>query len=134
MSTESDMDLTDLLPVIDARNSERLHEWITSKQFVLISIADHEEDDEAMGAITAEVDGMDVLVAFTSETLAGEFVDKMSELFADEDQVQGFIVNGDALLDYLPEQYGLLLNPECDQTALIEPTLAQQIGDLSSRG
>lgn len=134
MANQSEMELSEVISVIDAGDFRRLHEWIIGKQFVLISIQDEEDNEDAMGAITAEVDGMDVLVAFTSESLAGEFVDKRSELFDSADQVQGFIVHGDALLDYLPENYGLLLDPECEQTALIEPSLAQQIGEQSNRG
>ncbi len=129
-NTESDDIVSNIVAAIEATDSQKLLQLIVDQQFVLISVSTDEEtdnDDEAMGAITAEVDDYEVLVAFTSEPLAGQFVDAMGDMFDNEDQVQGFIVDGEALLDYLPDDYGLLLNPETEHTALIKPDLAQQV-------
>ena len=128
-NAESDAFLSKFAVAIDSVDTKRLLQLIVDQNFVLISVVDDTDgdDDDAMGAITAEVEDFDVLVAFTSEPLAGEFVDAMGDMFGDQDQVQGFIVDGEALLDYLPEDYGLLLNPETEYVALIEPDLAQQV-------
>lgn len=126
---DSDVIVAKMSAAIDDRDAKHLFQLILDQQFVLISINEDEDEDDAdaMGAITAEVEDYEVLVAFTSESLAEEFINVMGDMFGENDQVQGFIVEGDALLEYLPENYGLLLNPETDHTALVEPTLVRTV-------
>ena len=126
---ESEVFVSSVTAAIDDRNAKKLFQLIIAQQFVLISVSDEQDadDEDAMGAITAEVDDYEVLVAFTSEPLASEFIDSMGDMFGEEDHIQGFIVDGDALLEYLPNDYGLLMNPETALTALIEPKLSQQV-------
>jgi excinuclease UvrABC helicase subunit UvrB len=86
-----------------------------------------EEDEEGSGALTAEIDGEDALVVFTNETLAGQFVKEQEDLFEDSEEVEGLVVDGEALLEYLPEGFGMLIDPEVEESAMIEPELAAQV-------
>jgi hypothetical protein len=123
----SDESLDDLLTAVASRDAATLHRLIVQRQFVLVSVGDDQEDGDGMGALTAEIDHHDVMVAFTSETLAGEFVAGMTDLFGQEDEVQGFIVDGESLLEYLPSAYGLLLNPETSAIGLIDAALIGEV-------
>ncbi|TWU45197.1 hypothetical protein Q31b_03680 [Novipirellula aureliae] len=109
------------------RNASRIRSLLLELQFVLINIEDDEEDEESMGALTAEINEEEVLVAFTSEENAGIFVEEMSDLFTELDEVQGFVVDGETLLDYLPEDFGLLLDPETEDALTIDAALVGEI-------
>ncbi|TWT81002.1 hypothetical protein CA13_24490 [Planctomycetes bacterium CA13] len=125
MASESNNHALDA--AIADRDVSKIRTLILGLQFVLINIDDDEEDDESMGALTAEVEEEEVLVAFTSEEHAGQFVEEMGDLFTELDEVQGFIVDGETLLDYLPEEFGLLLNPETDEKQIIDGGLVSEI-------
>ena len=118
----------DFAAAIEARDGSRLRELVLAGEFILINVqTDDDDEEEGVGALTADLDDQPVLVAFTSEAHAGTFVGAMSELFEESDEVQGFLVEGDALLEYLPDEYGLLLNPETDDPQLIDAALSQQM-------
>ena len=119
---------SELFDAITQRDAVLARSLILANEFVLISISDGEDDDEEnVGALTAEIGDFDVLVAFTSEQNAGAFVGEMDDLFEDEEGVDGVVVEGDALLEYLPDGFGLLLNPETDNASVVDPALAAEI-------
>jgi hypothetical protein len=121
-------DFSKLFAAIDERDAAQVRSLILANEFVLISISDGEDDDdENVGALTAEIGDFDVLVAFTSEENAGVFVGEMGELFEEEEGVDGVVVDGEALLEYLPDGFGLLLNPEVEDASIVDPTLAAEI-------
>ena len=95
-------------------------------EFVLLSVSDDDDGDD-VGALTAQVGDFDVLVAFTSKEAAGVFVDAMSELFGDEEGVDGIFVEGGVLLQHLPGGHGLLIDPESENASLIDPALAADL-------
>ncbi|TWU35955.1 SseB family protein [Novipirellula artificiosorum] len=128
MTTESNPSALDA--AINDRDASTIRSLLLQLQFVLINIEDDEDDDESMGALTAEIEGEEVLVAFTSEENAGIFVEEMGDMFTDEDEVQGFVVDGETLLEYLPEDFGLLLNPETEQRNIIDTELVNEIVEL----
>ncbi|MGB7345044.1 MAG: SseB family protein [Pirellulaceae bacterium] len=119
-----------LVTAITAQDVEKVRDLMMNAEFILIRVSDEEDDDddENIGALTATVEDMDVLVAFTSEATASHFIEhKSEELFEDGEEIDGFIVDGETLLDYLPEKFGLLINPENDHTAVVEASFADQI-------
>jgi hypothetical protein len=75
----------------------------------------------------AEVDDFPVLVAFTSEDHAGEFAGAMSDLFDGDEDVPAFVVDGRNLLAHLPEEHGVLINPESDDCHILPPDLVAQV-------
>lgn len=118
-------------PFFDAiadRDATAIRKAMTCAEFVLISMSDgSEEDEEGSGALTAEIDGEDALVVFTTEALAGQFVKEQEDLFEDSEEVEGLVVEGEALLEYLPEGFGMLIDPEVEESAMIEPELAAKV-------
>lgn len=118
-------------PFLDAiadRDATAIRQAMTGAEFVLISMSDgSEEDEEGSGALTAEIDGEDALVVFTTEALAGQFVKEQEDLFEDSEEVEGLVVEGEALLEYLPEGFGMLIDPEVEESAMIEPELAAKV-------
>lgn len=124
---------TQLIDAVAERDAEKVRSLILAGNFVLISVSDSEDEDdeENVGALTAEVGDFDVLVAFSSEQNAGTFVGQMGDLFEDEEEVEGVVVEGDAMLEYLPEGFGVLLDPETESACVIEPTLAAEINNSS---
>ena len=120
----------ELIDAILAQNVAEARTHFYQTEFVLIKVSDSEqEEDDHLGALTANVEDFDVLVVFTNEQFATDFVGKMGELFEEDEEIEGFFVDGDAILEYLPEEFGLLINPEHEPTAVMQPSLLAQIRD-----
>ena len=80
----SESQSSSLLSAIAERDAAQIRSLILDGEFVLLSISEGEDDDEEdVGALTAEVGDFDVLVAFTSEKNAGVFVRETEDLFDD---------------------------------------------------
>lgn len=121
-------DFANLFSAISERDAAQIRSQILANEFVLISVSDgDDDDDENVGALTAEIGEFDVLVVFTTEENAGTFVREMDDLFGDEEGVDGVIVEGESMLEYLPEGYGILLNPEVEEASVIDPELAAEV-------
>ena len=119
---------SELHSAVSAGDLDKLRETILKREFVLLSTSKNEDDeDENVGALTAEIGQFEVLVAFTSESNAEVFVREMSDLFSEDESVDGVVVEGQAMLDYLPEGYGLLIDPELDQTSVMDPQMTSAI-------
>lgn len=112
---------------IEAKDADVLRTLILAGEFILINVQSEEDDEEGMGALTADIDDTPVLVAFSTEEHAGAFVGAMSDMFDEADEVHGFLVEGDALLEYLPDDYGLLIDPETEDIQLIGVEIAKNI-------
>jgi hypothetical protein len=115
-----------LVDAISRRDVSQVRSLILAAEFFVISVADDESDEE-LAAMTAEIGDFEVLVAFTSEKSAGHFVHQRSELFGEEESVDGVMINGALLLEYLPKGLGLLLDPESDGATMIDPSLADEV-------
>ena len=117
-----------LLDAIADRDAAAIRKEMAGAEYVLISMSDGTEDEEdGSGALTAEIDGEDALVVFTTEALAGEFVKEQEDLFEDSEEVEGLVVEGEALLEYLPEGFGMLIDPEVEESAMIDSALAAEV-------
>lgn len=112
------------------RNISEIHSLIKNNEFILLSTApDGEEEHE--GAFIAEIDGMEALMVFTSNEVAKQFVDESNDSISPEEEIDGIIIEGEALLDYLPEQYAILLDAECESALIIETELMLQVKNFS---
>lgn len=122
-------DENDLMTAIIDRDAATIRQHVLGREFILINISDEEDDEEEdqMGALTAEIDNFDVLVVFTSEETAGHFVESMGEMFEDQDDITGFVVEGQALLEYLPDHFGLLINAESENAQVVDPLLVSEV-------
>ncbi len=123
-------------PIHDAvseRDSKQLHSLLTKGEYILLSTTKSEQDDdENIGAVTAEIGDIEVLVVFSSEESAGHFVHESGDLFEDDEEVDGVVVEGGALLDYLPDGFGILLDPESDEALVIEPGIIVEVKQIGS--
>jgi hypothetical protein len=117
-----------LLEAVAQRDADGLRSMLAESTFVVISIISGDETDEdEISTLRAEVSDFEALVAFTSETKASVFVQEMEDLFEEDDEVEGMFVDGEALMDLLADGLGLLLNPEDESAAVIDPELAKLI-------
>jgi hypothetical protein len=112
MGVESELNHRTFQDAIDRDDLSSVVRQIIEHQFLLIHLADETESDEVLGALTAEHDGNDYLVAFSNQANASIFVEKRSDLFGDESEVAGFWVDGQLMLDYLDDELGILINPD----------------------
>jgi hypothetical protein len=120
----------DLHEAIASGNPSAIAQSMKRLDFTLIEEWDDdvEMEDGAKGAMILEVDGYPALLAFTSQQCAGDFVAAMPDLVGDDGTAPGFVVGGDSLFEYLPDGYGLILNPETEKECeVLSPDLAAQI-------
>ena len=110
-----------------------IHSKILASEFILLSTSKADEsEEENVGALTAELEEVEVLIAFTSEENAKAFVDEMADLFSEDESVDGILVNGSAMLEYMPDGYGLLLDPELEPCSLMNPDVTASVLALQS--
>jgi hypothetical protein len=102
--------------------------FILKQDFTLLESIEH-SDEDGKAAQMVEVDDFPAMLAFTSEDRAAQFAGAAPEMVElDEDgNVLGLVVGGESLLEHLPEGCGVLLDPESDETAVLPPTLVEQI-------
>ncbi|WP_404310149.1 SseB family protein [Neorhodopirellula lusitana] len=115
MGVESELDHQVFHDALKRGDVAAISRQLIDHQFLLIHLADEadsSEETEILGALTAQFEDRDYLVAFSSQERASEFVEKRSDLFADESEVGGFWVDGRTMLDYLDDELGLLMNPD----------------------
>ncbi|QDV41601.1 hypothetical protein Enr13x_14440 [Stieleria neptunia] len=109
---------------IEQRDAVLVRQLFDSAEFVLLTMSDEEDDDEEGASVfSTDLDGMDLLVAFTNEQAAGDFVHSMEEMYEEGDEIEGYVLDGDALLQYMPPEHGLYLNPESDESLVIDQEL-----------
>jgi len=116
-----------LLEAVSDRNADALRSMLLERTFVVINITSGEDNvkEDEVSTLRAEVEDFEALVAFTTEARASVFVEEMEDIFEEEDEVEGMFVDGDALLDSLADGLGLLLNPEDESAAVIDPDLVK---------
>lgn len=100
-----------LADALEQRDAVLVRQLMAEAEFVLLSLPDEDDDEDAANVLSADIDDMEVLVAFTNEKAAEAFVQSMDEMYDEDDEIEGYVLQGDALLDYMPPDHGLLLNP-----------------------
>jgi hypothetical protein len=86
-----------------------------------------ESDGDDKAALVVEVDDFPAMVAFTSDEHAQTFADTDPDLLDADGTMPAFVVSGTDLIANLPEDFGLLLNPESDECAVLTPDLMNRI-------
>ena len=112
------------------RDLSEIHSLIKNNEFILLSTAQDDQEGHE-GAFIADIDGMEALMVFSSNEVAKQFVDESSDSISPDEEIDGIIIEGEALLDYLPAHYGILLDAECESALIIEPELVQQVKKFS---
>ena len=106
-------------------DKQAIDRWIRNEQFTLVALAEEDGESEEEGALSAlvvETEEFPAVVAFMSSEDAQRFVDSIADKIEGE-SVNLFEVDGDALLQPMSEDFGLLINPESDDAIMIEPRL-----------
>lgn len=112
MGVESELNHRTFQEAMDRQDPGSVTRQLIEHQFLLIHLADGSDTEEILGALTAEFEGDDYLVAFSSQTEASRFVEQRSDLFDEDSEVGGFWVDGQTMLDYLDDELGVLINPD----------------------
>ena len=129
MSESTESLETQLSDAIEQRDAVRVRQLMEPAEFVLLTIPDEtdEDDEEGANVFSTELEGMNLVVAFTNEPAAGDFVHSMEEIFEEGEEIEGYVLNGDALLEYMPPEHGLFLNPESDDSLVIDHELLELV-------
>lgn len=126
MSESTETLETKIADAIEQRDAVLVRQLFDTVEFVLLSSSEEgqqEDDDEGVNVFSADLDGMPVLVAFTNEEAATEFVHSVESGYNEGDEIEGYVLDGGALLEYMPPEHGLLLNAESEDAMLIDPEL-----------
>lgn len=117
-----------LAGAIELRDAVLVRQLFDSAEFVLLTMSDEEDDDEeGANVFSTDLDGMDLVVAFTNEQAAGDFVHSMEDIYEEGDEIEGYVLDGDALLEYMPPEHGLYLNPESEDSLVIDYELLELV-------
>jgi hypothetical protein len=118
----------DVQDAIERRSAGEIARCMLAQDFTLIEDYEEGMSDDEYGAMILEVDGYPALLAFTSEKCAGDFVATTPDLLGPDGTVPGFVVEGHSLFEYLPDGYGLILNPETEEEChVLPPDLAADV-------
>ncbi len=115
-----------LLSAINAGDTQGLAK-ILSHELLWLVDSEPGADDEA-APICANVDDMQLIVAFTSQKTLQQFADNNPQFSGDDGSVEAFKVHSKDIFDRLGGQLGLLLNSEDEEAMLIDPQWAAEIG------
>ncbi|QEG00933.1 hypothetical protein Mal15_50090 [Stieleria maiorica] len=128
MSDSTESLESQLATAIEQRDAVLVRQLFEAAEFVLLTMSDDEDDDdEGANVFSTDLDGMHLVVAFTSEQTAGDFVHSMEEYYEEGDEIEGYVLDGDALLQYMPPEHGLFLNPESEQSLVIDHELLELV-------
>jgi hypothetical protein len=88
---------------------------IRSGDFIVFQQVDPEnagsESEEAVSVVLAQVDEDTAVVCFSDQRLAQVFAEEISDEIPPGQELPAVILSGDVLLDGLPDDCGLLVNP-----------------------
>lgn len=126
---ESNLDLGGLIAdAAEANDSVAASLVIRGGEFILLQQIDPEsgeveEDEEGnFSVVLAEVDDEDVaVVCFTNSSAAANFSKEISEDLPEGHSLPEVTLDGETLLDGLPEDCGLLVNPGTDNECYFPP-------------
>jgi hypothetical protein len=100
--------------------------WLFARDFTLIDEG-QESPDGGTAALVLDIDDHPVVVAFTSLKYANALAGEQPELFADPEDIKGFVVTGQDLVLNLPEGGGVLINPATAEEQYLPPELVEKI-------
>ena len=113
------------------RDIPTIHSLFAKSEFILLS-SSRDEEDQHDGAFVAEIEEMQMLLVFTENAKAHQFVDKAGHSISANEEVDGIYIEGLALIDYLPSEFGILLDAECNNALIIERELMQTVKQFTT--
>ena len=116
-----------LFDAIAKNNAAEVARFLSQEQFTLVETAD---DADGKAALIGEFNDVPVLVAFTSNDHAAKFAGANRDLLDANGELPGFVVGGTDMLMYLPDDVGVVFNPESSEEAMITPKLVREVKAL----
>ena len=107
------------------------HRIIRSNEFMVLQQFDpetgevNENDDGSFNVVLVEVEEDTAVVAFTQEKFASEFLHDVQDELPEIENYPAVMLDGNALLDGLPEDCGLLINPGAPTECYFPPELSE---------
>ncbi len=101
----------------------RSHEFMVLQQFDPETGEVNENDDGSFNVVLVEVEEDTAVVAFTQEKFASEFLHDVEDELPDIENYPAVMLDGNALLDGLPEDCGLLINPGAPTECYFPPEM-----------
>ena len=86
-----------------------------------------EEEEEEIAPLCAEVDGYETIVCFTSLEDSQRFAEENPALLDENEELPLFAVTGKDLLENLPSEMGLVINPESEDSIMLDNGCAADI-------
>jgi len=116
----------DVAAALEEEDAAAIAKWLAARDFTLIDEGLHDANG-GTAALVLDIEGSPVVVAFTSQKHAGIYAHEQPELFADPENIRGFVVEGRNVILNLPEGGGVLINPESDEERYLPPELVMKI-------
>jgi len=121
-----------LKAALESADTQQVAKILSHELLWLVNDEPDNEDDNS--PIMAEVDGMNLVVVFTSQESSQRFADNHPEMCNAAGYLSAFQIHSRDVFDQLQGVYGLLLNPEDEEPLLIDPEWAAEIGTHVQRG
>ncbi len=107
----------------------RKHDFLVLQQFDPDTGEVDENDDGSFNVVLVEVEEESAVVAFTKEKFASEFLADVEDELPDAENYPAIMLDGNTLLDGLPEECGLLINPGAPTECYFPPGFVQPEDD-----
>jgi hypothetical protein len=104
-----------------AENIIRSGEFIIFQQIDLESGEVEEDDDGNFSVVLAEVDEDLAVVCFSNQDAANNFAKEIGNDLPEGRELPAVVMDGNMLIDGLPEDCGLLVNPGTDNESYFPP-------------
>lgn len=78
------------------------------------------DDEEEIAPLCADVDGYETVVCFLSLEDSQRFAEENPSLLDNDDELPLFAVHGQDLLENLPDEMGLVINPESEDAIMLD--------------
>lgn len=117
----------DLFEAIAGGDAAEIGRFLRGQEFTLIEAASHE--DGGKSPLVGDINDVPVLVAFTSSQHAAQYASKYPDTLDEQGLLPAFVVGGENLLEFLPQGFGVIFNPEAAEaeTGAIDPDLVALI-------
>ena len=112
----------------DANDASRAEELIRGHDFIVLQEIDPEtgeammDEDDRFSVVLAEVDEDMAVVCFTSMSAAENFMNEVCDELTGGTRLPTIVLEGDELLDGLPDGIGLLINPTTEEECYFSPS------------
>lgn len=112
----------------DANDARRAEELIRGSEFIVLQEIDVEtgevlvDEDDRFSVVLAEVEEDMAVVCFTSMSAAESFMNEVCDELTGGVRLPVVVLDGDELLDGLPDGIGLLFNPTTEEECYFSPS------------